>query len=69
MLEVDGFLSHIECQRFRADRLRDRWMHVEHEIVTLRIDAAQIADDLASLADELAQFLLQRRRSGLRSTG
>lgn len=69
VLEIDGFLSHIERQRFRADRRRDRWMHAEHEIVTLRIDAAEIADDLASVADELAQFLLQRRRSRLGSTG
>ena len=69
VLEVDGFLSHLERQRFRADRRRDRWMHAEHEIVTLRIDAAEVADDLAALADELAQFLLQRRQSAQRSTG
>ena len=69
VIEVDGFLSHLERQRFRADRRRDRWMHAEHEIVTLRVDAAEIADDLAALADELAQFLLQRRRAGLGSTG
>lgn len=67
--EVDGFLSHLERQRFRADRRRDRWMHAEHEIVTLRIDAAEVADDLAVLADELAQFLLQRRQAAQRSTG
>lgn len=63
VLEVDGFLSHLERKRFRADRRRDRWMQAEHEILTLRIDVAELEEDLPAVADELAPVLLRRRRA------
>ena len=69
VLEVDGFLSHVERERFRADRKRDRWMHAEHELTTFRIDVAEITDDLPSLADEVASLLLVRRGSRIAGTG
>jgi len=61
VLEVDGFLSHAERDRFRADRRRDRWMHVEHELTTFRIDVAEITEDLPTLAAEVAALVLGRR--------
>lgn len=61
VLEVDGYLSHVERQRFLADRRRDRWLHAEHELITLRVDAAEVAADLDALADELAAIMLARR--------
>ncbi len=62
VIEVDGYLSHIERERFRADRRRDRWLHREHGLLTVRVDAAETTDDLEALADELAE-LVQHRRS------
>lgn len=61
VVEVDGYLSHIERQRFRADRRRDRWLHRQYGILTLRVDAAETVDDLDALADELAEVILDRR--------
>lgn len=61
VLEVDGFLTHTERQRFRADRRRDRWMHSTHGLVTFRIDVDEVRRDLPALADELADLLLRRR--------
>ncbi len=69
VLEVDGFLSHLERKRFRADRRRDRWMQAEHEIATLRIDVAEIEEDLPAIADELAPTLLRRRQSRVQPAG
>jgi very-short-patch-repair endonuclease len=60
-VEVDGFLSHTERQRFRADRRRDRWLVAEHDLLTVRVDAAETMDDLPRVADELAALVLVRR--------
>lgn len=57
LVEVDGFLSHVERSRFRADRRRDRWMHGEHRLTTFRVDVAEVWDDVEALADELAALL------------
>lgn len=62
ILEVDGFLTHVERQRFRADRRRDRWLHHEHGLLTLRVDVQEVTDALETTADELAAILLARRR-------
>ena len=61
VLEVDGYLSHVERDRFLADRRRDRWLHAEHGLLTLRIDVVEILEDLDRLADELARTVLERR--------
>ncbi|MEX2292111.1 MAG: hypothetical protein WD794_17510 [Mycobacteriales bacterium] len=61
LVEVDGYLSHTERARFRADRRRDRWLHRQHAMVTVRVDAAETTDDLDALADELADLILHRR--------
>lgn len=61
VVEVDGYLSHVERARFRADRRRDRWMHAEHGIFTVRVDAAETRDDLDGVADEVAALLRDRR--------
>jgi hypothetical protein len=67
-VEVDGYVSHTERERFRADRRRDRWMHGQRGIVTLRVDAAEtVAPELEALADELAATL-HARRAALRPT-
>lgn len=63
VVEVDGYLSHVERDRFRADRKRDRWMHMQHALTTFRIDVSEITDDLPTLADEIASLLLGRRVS------
>lgn len=57
LLEVDGFLAHVDRDRFRGDRRRDRWVLAEHGIRTLRVDAAEVEDDLDHVADELAALL------------
>jgi hypothetical protein len=64
VVEVDGFLSHAVRDRFRADRRRDRWMLRDRGTTTLRVDAAEVFDDLPALADELAGILLARIGSG-----
>ena len=63
--EVDGLVEHSRRARFRADRRRDRWMHHEHHVSTLRIDVLEIREDLDALADELAECVLAppRRRT------
>lgn len=62
-VEVDGYLTHIERDRFRADRRRDRWMHTEHGILTVRVDVAETlaGAPLEAVADELAALVLERR--------
>lgn len=55
-LEMDG-PSHLERQRFRADRRRDRWMHAEHGVLTVRID---VSEDVEAVADEVV-LILERR--------
>jgi very-short-patch-repair endonuclease len=60
LVEVDGFLTHAVRERFRADRRRDRWMAGEHDVRTLRVDAAEVWHALDELADELAALLLPR---------
>lgn len=57
LVEVDGFLSHTERERFRADRRRDRWMRREHGVSTVRVDVAEVWEDLDALADELVLLL------------
>lgn len=67
-VEVDGYVSHTERERFRADRRRDRWMHGQRGILTLRVDAAEtVTPGLEALADELAATL-NARRAALRPT-
>lgn len=61
VVEVDGYLTHTERDRFRADRRRDRWLSSEHGYLTVRVDAAETTDDLGGLADELAALLTARR--------
>lgn len=58
LVEVDGFLSHVERSRFRADRRRDRWMRGEHQLTTFRVDVAEVWEDVEALADELAALLV-----------
>lgn len=58
LVEVDGFLSHVERSRFRADRRRDRWMRGEHGLTTFRVDVAEVWEDLEALADELTALLV-----------
>lgn len=58
VLELDGFDSHSELQRFRTDRRRDRWMQAEHGVLTVRID---LAEDVERVADDVLVIL--RRRS------
>lgn len=60
-VEVDGFLSHAERQRFRTDRRRDRWLAAQHQLLTVRVDVAETLHDLERLADELAALVLARR--------
>lgn len=60
-VEVDGFLTHAERSRFRADRRRDRWVVAEHDVLTLRVDALETVEHLSELADELARIVLSRR--------
>lgn len=64
LVEVDGFLTHAVRERFRADRRRDRWMVRDHATTTLRVDAAEVFDDLDALADELAEILHARIATG-----
>lgn len=61
VIEVDAASDHLERQRFRADRRRDRWLLREHGVRTLRVDVTEIREDLTSIADELAAFLLQQQ--------
>ena len=61
VIEVDGYLSHVERQRFLADRRRDRWLLAQHELHTVRVDVQETLDGLDALADELAALLLSRR--------
>lgn len=61
VFEVDGLLSHLERNRFRADRRRDRWLHAEHGVTTFRIDVQEIVENLDALADELVTLLWHRR--------
>lgn len=67
-VEVDGYLTHTERDRFRADRRRDRWMHMEHGILTVRVDVAETlaGAPLEAVADELAALILDRRARLLR---
>lgn len=62
-LEVDGFVSHTDRVRFRADRRRDRWLAREYGVHTFRIDAAEIDEDVEAVADELAPELLKALRT------
>jgi hypothetical protein len=57
LVEVDGFLTHTLRQRFRADRRRDRWMRRDHAVTTVRVDAAEVWEDVEALADELVLLL------------
>lgn len=57
LVEIDGFLTHTERARFRADRRRDRWMRREHAVLTVRVDAGEIWEDVDALADELVLML------------
>lgn len=57
VLEVDGFLPHTQRDRFRADRRRDRWLRAEHGLTTLRVDAAEVFEDVGRLAAELLPLL------------
>jgi hypothetical protein len=57
LVEVDGFLSHAVRERFRADRRRDRWMRRDHAVTTIRVDAAEVWEDVDALADELLPLL------------
>lgn len=63
LVEVDGFLTHALRERFRADRRRDRWALRDHDLSTVRVDAAEVFEDLVALADEVADLLLQRIRA------
>ena len=56
LFEVDAALDHLERQRFRADRRRDRWMLREHAARTVRVDVTEVRGDLDRLADELVWF-------------
>ena len=62
-VEVDGYLTHVERARFRADRRRDRWLHSAHGILTVRVDVDETTSgpELEALADELAALILARR--------
>lgn len=62
VIEVDGFLTHTERARFRADRRRDRWLVAQHDYLTLRVDAAETVEELGAVADELAGILRRRRQ-------
>ena len=66
VVEVDGFVSHTERPRFRSDRRRDRWLHAEHGLVTVRVDAGETLDDLDAVADEIAALVLHRRAAAVR---
>jgi very-short-patch-repair endonuclease len=68
VVEVDGFLSHTDRARFRSDRRRDRWLHAEHGMLTVRIDAGETLDDLAAVADEVAALVLARRAQRVRAS-
>ena len=61
VVEVDGYVSHAERARFRADRRRDRWMVAQHDYLTLRVDIAETVDDLDAVAAEIAAVILRRR--------
>jgi hypothetical protein len=61
VFEVDGLVEHTRRATFRSDRRRDRWMHREHAVTTLRIDVMEIREDLEALADELVWFVLPRQ--------
>jgi hypothetical protein len=60
-VEVDGYLTHVERARFRADRRRDRWLVAQHDHLTLRVDAAETLDELDAVAAELADIIRRRR--------
>lgn len=68
VVEVDGFLSHTDRARFRSDRRRDRWLHAEHGMLTVRVDAGETLDDLPAVADELAALVLARRAQRARAS-
>jgi very-short-patch-repair endonuclease len=57
VVEVDGYQSHTERARFRADRRRDRWLLREHGLVTVRIDVAELVEDLPRVVEELLPLL------------
>lgn len=61
VVEVDGYLTHVERARFKADRKRDRWLVAQHDYLTLRVDAAETVDGLEEVATELAEIILRRR--------
>lgn len=61
VVEVDGYLTHSQRDRFRADRRRDRWLSAAHGYLTVRVDAAETVDDLDALSDELATLVRGRR--------
>lgn len=61
VVEVDGYLTHVERKRFRADRKRDRWLVAQHGYLTLRVDATETVDELDAVAAELADILRRRR--------
>jgi hypothetical protein len=55
--EVDGFVTHSARAQFRIDRRRDRWLRREHGVLTVRVDVAEIREDVDALADELLSLL------------
>lgn len=59
-VELDGWASHTERARFRADRRRDRWVRSEHGILTTRVAADEVRDDVVAVAAELAPLFLRR---------
>lgn len=68
VVEVDGYLTHVQRARFRADRRRDRWLVAQHDYLTLRVDAAETLDDLPAVARELAEVIRRRRAQAAGST-
>jgi len=62
-VELDGWATHTDRVRFRADRRRDRWVRRELGILTTRVAADEVREDLPGVVAELLPVLRPGRRT------
>jgi hypothetical protein len=58
VVEVDGFASHGDRNRFLADRRRDRWLRREQGLLTTRVAAVEVRDRIDEVVAELRPLLV-----------